>query len=302
MSGTALIAIDWGTTSARSYCLDDQGRVLDQRHLPLGISKIQDGQFVAAFAQLVAGWDDRVPCLACGMIGSRQGWVEAAYVACPASLEELARRLARAGNNALSIVPGLITRDARGIPDVMRGEETQILGAVKPSESAVAVLPGTHTKWARVERGVVVDFLTFMTGELYALLLAHSILGRLARPELPEAFPEAFERGARHGLEAGSLSHDLFMARTLALTSELLPAEVAPWLSGLLIGREVRDALPWASHQAAGSPLRIAGEASLCDRYVQVLQMAGIPTERSPADAAALGLWRIAGQAGMLHG
>jgi 2-dehydro-3-deoxygalactonokinase len=200
----------------------------------------------------------------------------------------------------LAIVPGLITRDARGIPDVMRGEETQLAGAVAADEHVIAILPGTHSKWARVENGVIVEFMTFMTGELYAVLLGHSILGRMATNSPATPLSPAFDRGVQHGLDSGSLTHDLFAARTLALTSELEPSDVEPWLSGLLIGREIRDAVPWARSGKADPPIRIIGEPSLCDRYTHALQAAGLSVKRGPADAAARGLWRIAGEAGLV--
>lgn len=300
MNSTALIAIDWGTTSARACRLDRAGQVLDQRSGPYGISQITDGRFAAALQALLGDWsDDPAPRIACGMIGSRQGWREAPYVTCPASLASLAGGIVKA--EGLSIVPGLLTRDPRNIPDVLRGEETQLLGAISPEEPrVVAVLPGTHSKWAIVERGTVVDFQTFMTGELYAVLLAHSILGRMAERSPEQLFGEAFDRGVKVGLEAAALTHDLFAARTLALTGELESTGVEPWLSGLLIGREIRDALPWAQQAAASSPIRIIGELSLCHRYARTLQAAGLAVERAPPDAAARGLWRIACQFGLI--
>src|SRR4029450_9608768 len=170
----------------------------------------EGGRYAEALAALLGDWaDDCAPRLACGMIGSRQGWVEAPYVACPASLDALATGLARVQTAALTIVPGLVTRDRHGVPDVMRGEETQLLGAVAADEAVLAVLPGTHSKWARVECGTVVDFATWMTGELFAALLDHSILGRMAeRGAAPS--PQAFARGVQRGLDDGALAHDIF--------------------------------------------------------------------------------------------
>src|SRR5207237_2719746 len=123
----------------------------------------------------------------------------------------------------LGIVPGVRTRDAEGMPDVMRGEETQILGALDPDAAqALAVLPGTHSKWALVERGRLAAFTTFMTGEVYAALIEHTILGRLAEPRPAPAFDApSFERGVVRGLAGGALLHDVFGARTLALFGEL---------------------------------------------------------------------------------
>jgi 2-dehydro-3-deoxygalactonokinase len=297
----ALTAIDWGTTSARAYRLDAAGQVIDERSGPYGISQITDGRFVQALQSLLGDWSsDTAPRIACGMIGSRQGWREAPYVSCPASLDSLAGGMMEI--ERLRIVPGLITRDQRGTPDVLRGEETQLLGAISPDESrVVAVLPGTHSKWAVVERGTVVDFRTYMTGELYSLLLAHSILGRMAQRSPDQASSTAFDRGLKEGLECEAITHDLFAARTLALTGALEKSDVELWLSGLLIGCEIRDGLHWSKHAQTSALVRIIGEASLSQKYLHALTRAGVRSEIGQADAATRGLWRIAKQAGFIR-
>lgn len=303
MSATALVAIDWGTSAARAWCLDGDGGVLDQRSVPLGVRHVRDGRFETALAKLLGDMPvGSAPRIACGMIGSRQGWVEAPYVDCPASLIALADRLVQAPLGALTIVPGVATRDAAGIPDVMRGEETQLLGAVAPDEpSVLAVLPGTHSKWARVEHGRVVDFTTFMTGELYAVLVEHSMLGRLAGHEPGRLSREALSRGVARGLDDGELSHDLFGARTLSLAGLLASDDVADWLSGLLIGREIRAARAWALRAGADPSLvRIIGSDALAERYALALGDAGALADRASHDAAARGLWRIALRAGLI--
>ncbi len=303
MSGTALIAIDWGTTSARAYRIGDDGAPLEARSAPLGVQQLRDGNFAAALSTLLGDWQAlRAPRLACGMIGSRQGWIEAPYLPCPAPFAELAAHLVRTPNAELAIVPGLTTRDAAAIPDVARGEETQLAGAVQHDEPPVlAVLPGTHSKWARVEAGCVVDFRTFMTGEIYAALLEHTILGRLA-DRAAAASESAFARGADRGLAEGELAHDVFGARTLALMGELAPGDVADWLSGLVIGREIRAARDWAvraGHNAGR--VRVIGTDLLVDRYRRALAQGGAIAEPGPPDAAARGLHRIAREAGILH-
>ena len=300
---TALIAIDWGTSAARGYRLSPAGDVLEARNGSLGIQAVPRGGYAEALASLVGDWrEDAVPIIACGMIGSRQGWVEAPYLACPASLGALARAVVHPAGVPLAIIPGLMTRDAANLPDVMRGEETQLVGSIGEIEDRVlAVLPGTHSKWARVERGTVVDFATFMTGELYAVLLEHSILGRMAERGTASAPNDAFDRGCARGLDAGGLTHDLFGARTLALTQELSPADVGEWLSGLLIGREIRDAHAWASRVGMeASRVRVVGSAALTGRYIRALGQADLVVERGPDAAAAHGMWQIASAAGLL--
>jgi 2-dehydro-3-deoxygalactonokinase len=282
---TALIAIDWGTSSARAYHLDGGGRILDQTSAPLGVQQVAAGGFPEALSVLLQGSVANVPLLACGMIGSRQGWLEAPYRECPADLAAIAAGLTAVPGTRLAIVPGLLYRDPDGVPDVLRGEETQILGALEGEAGSLAnrrviVLPGTHSKWARVGARGIEAFATFLTGELYAVLREHSILGRLAE---------------------AALSHDLFSARTLALTGALAPEGVADYLSGLLLGAEIAAARRWAQrHGVEGQAVTLVGDAALCERYRQALGYAGITASAAPADAAARGLWRIARHAGIL--
>jgi len=283
---TALVAIDWGTTSARAYRLDAAGEVRDAREAPLGIQQVRDG-FAQALTALLGDWAlDPAPRLACGMIGSRQGWIEAPYVDCPATPDALTRGIVRVADGALAIVPGLACRDRDGVPDVMRGEETQILGAVAGDSPALVVLPGTHSKWAIASRGTIETFSTYMTGEVYAVLRDHSILGRMAEGVTGAFAADAFARGVRAGLvengSAGALLHRLFGARTLALRSDLAPQETGDYLSGLLIGSEVAAGRDWARGRGlAAASILLVGSRALCERY-------------SAADAAARGLWRIA--------
>ena len=284
--------------------MDARGAVRDERSAPLGITQISSGRYDEALETLLGEWtSDRAPRLACGMIGSRQGWIEAPYVACPASLDALVGGITTVRESDLSIVPGLITRDRFGTPDVMRGEETQIAGAVASDEARVlAVLPGTHSKWACVERGVVVDFNTYMTGELYGVLLSHSILGRM-RAATPEGDSgAAFLRGVDRGLAADGITHAIFGARTLVLAGEMTGSEVGDWLSGVLIGAEIRAALAWAREERTGTArVRIIGDDHLAARYENALARGGVATDMADRHAAARGLWRIATQAGLLH-
>jgi 2-dehydro-3-deoxygalactonokinase len=299
-----LVAIDWGTSAARAYALDAQGVVRKERSLPLGILRIADGNFMEALLALCG--DDlpqRVPLLACGMIGSRQGWVEAPYRECPAGFAAIAAGLTPVPNASLLIVPGLLCRDADGVPDVMRGEETQIFGTLAECATGrhVVVLPGTHSKWAIVGADGIERFATFMTGEMYAVLREHSILGRLAS-DGNVADPGALARGVRMSLRHGAaLSHDLFSARTLALTGALASAGVADYLSGLLLGAEIAAARQWiAKHALDAVAVTLVGDAALCERYQRALKIAGMDANLGPVDAAARGLWRIATHAGLL--
>jgi 2-dehydro-3-deoxygalactonokinase len=298
-----LIAIDWGTSSARAYALDAHGVVVAERSAPLGVQRIADGNFLAALTTLCGGeLPTGVPLLASGMIGSRQGWAEAPYRECPAGFDAIARGLTTVPGAPLRIVPGLICRDATRVPDVMRGEETQIFGALADAsgEREVIVLPGTHSKWALVGARTIERFATFMTGEIYAVLREHSILGRLADDG---SDPEALALGVRASLREGAaLSHDLFSARTLALTGELASSGVADYLSGLLLGAEIAAARFWlAQHRLEVAAVTLVGDTSLCARYQRALQVAGIDSALGPTDAAARGLWRIATHSGLMN-
>ena len=235
-----------------------------------------------------------LPIMLSGMVGSRQGWVEAPYVACPAGAAEIAAAAtsvpaARIGR--VVVVPGLSARDARGAPDVMRGEETQILGALGAGGRAdgLFVLPGTHSKWARVEAGRIVDFATFMTGEVFAALKDHSLLGRLmAPPDATDAASAAdgFARGlaAAAALERpGDLLHAIFMTRTLGLFHELPAQGLADYLSGLLIGAEVL-----AGAQGAREAC-VVGSLGLTARYRAAGEALGVALAPAPENCATLG-------------
>lgn len=295
----ALIGLDWGSTHLRAYLFDENGTVRESRALPHGIRQLPAGGFAEAFDLAVRGWP-MLPTLACGMVGSRNGWREVPYLDTPTSVERLARHLIRldaTDGRPLHLVPGL--RDPSR-PDVMRGEETQIAGVLARQPAAARLLlPGTHSKWVRLDGGDVAGFATVMTGELYGLLRQHSILGAA----LPDACDDetAFRRGAvaaRDSGPAGALSR-LFSARALMLDGQLDAAAVPDYLSGLLIGEELRMALAagWAD---AGEAVVMVGEGPLCERYLHAAPIFGLHLTRAPDDTTAFGLWRIAAAAGLV--
>jgi 2-dehydro-3-deoxygalactonokinase len=302
MDDVRLLAIDWGTSSARAYALDAAGKVLRERSAALGVQRITDGRFAEALEELRGdSMQQAVPMIASGMIGSRQGWVEAPYCPCPAGFDAIAASLTSVPGAPLHIVPGLMCRGIDGMPDVIRGEETQVFGALSASagDRQVIVLPGTHSKWVIAGPGGIETFSTFMTGELYAVLREHSILGRLATDGTDSA---ALDRGVRHSLRSdAALTHDLFSVRTLALTEALAPSGVADYLSGLLLGAEIATARFWVARNGLEHmPVMLLGDAALSMRYRRALALAEIKSVLGPSDAAARGLWRIARHAGML--
>jgi 2-dehydro-3-deoxygalactonokinase len=306
--GASLIAIDWGTTRFRAWLVGGDGAILDRVDTAAGILSVAGGNFGSSFDQTVGPWLQRhggVPVVASGMIGSRQGWREAPYAECPAGARDLAGKLVSVtsplGQEAW-LVPGVMRTDDDGVPDVMRGEETQIVGCLTEGDPPrrLFVLPGTHSKWAIVEAGRITRFATFMTGELFALLRGHGILGRLMEGDQHD--PAAFRRGVEYGSKAGGgLLKRLFSVRTLALFERLPPSGVASYLSGLLIGREIAEAIAWVGspHVATTSPT-IVGSSTLAPRYAEALSQLGIESRTGSEEAAVAGIRRILAAAGPL--
>ncbi|KMO36471.1 2-keto-3-deoxy-galactonokinase [Methylobacterium variabile] len=287
-----MIAVDWGTSSARAYRLGPDGAVLERREGAGGILRVPEGGFPAALAGMIGDWlaagETRV--LLSGMVGSRQGWQEAPYLACPAGLDDLAGAVVPVpfADATVRLVPGLSAGDAAGVPEVMRGEEVQVFGALtRPDEDALLCLPGSHSKWVRVESGRIAGFSTSMTGEAFAALKDHTILGRMMTGTA-EPGP-AFEAGVARAAEAGGLLHHLFGTRTLGLFGRLAPEDGASYLSGLLIGHEVTSAL--ADGAATGlATVRLVGSGPLMALYGRAIVLAGGEAVAGDPDAAARGL------------
>jgi 2-dehydro-3-deoxygalactonokinase len=289
----ALLAVDWGTSSLRGALLDSSGAVLHAREFPLGILAVEPGEFENVFNTCFGDWM-QTPCLRClisGMAGSRQGWQEAPYCPCPAGFAELGPHLLWLQPGRIALVPGLSSIDASQTPDVMRGEEVQIFGAlhITGRDAATLVLPGTHSKWAQVQGGRVIRFETFMTGELFALLSQHSILAKTLN--LQGKFDRAaFVQGIDHSQKTGSLLHHLFAVRTLGLMAHLSSQALPSFLSGLLIGDELRS----QSQTVQNGPVIVIGSTALTMRYTLALEHLHIDCEALDAQATWTGLWALA--------
>jgi 2-dehydro-3-deoxygalactonokinase len=289
-----MIAIDWGTSSFRAYRLAPDGTIADKRRAELGILAVTDGKFAEALEGQVSDWleADAAPVVMSGMIGSRQGWKEAPYAQCPAGVKEIAAGMVevRWGSaRSAWIVPGLSCRDAQGVPDVMRGEETQLLGALDDvsERSAWVCLPGTHSKWARLEAAKIMRFATYMTGEVFAVMKAHSILGRMM--EDTRLDPVAFESGVLRARDSGGLLHHMFGVRARGLSGDLSDDESGAYLSGLLIGHELA-AIP----RLIGA-VYLLGAPQLTHLYAEALKCYGVDAGILDADAAVRGLFKLAG-------
>jgi len=299
----ALIGIDWGSTSLRAYLIASDGAVLAEHAAGKGASTLHGHPaFVAALDDVAGAWQKQnatLPLLACGMVGSQHGWLDVPYVRCPAGAADLAAGVRQPDDTPLRIVPGVLCDDGALPPDVMRGEETQIVGALahhaELADSCV-VLPGTHSKWTHVAQGRIVRFATHMTGELYAVLRQHSVLGRLMTPEV-QPDTDAFLRGVTAARDAGELGlpHQLFAVRSLGVTEQLPHAALAEYLSGLLIGHELRAGLAWrSSHALTGKPLALVGAPTLCERYRLALGHFGQPANLVLDNTAPAGLLALA--------
>ena len=320
-----LIALDWGTTSLRAYKFAANGHVLEQRSLTSGImqlpkaARVISGQICAdgfelAFDEACGDWLDAqpdLPVIACGMVGSAQGWREAAYRNTPANVATLGTSLQTVRSLRgvdVHIVPGVIQRSR--LPNVMRGEETQVLGVLQSLDAGsgsnlLIGLPGSHSKWVEVADGCIVHFDTFMTGEVFAVLSEHSILGRTQQPGAPFD-GAAFDRGVQVALSAdgdsGPLS-TMFSARSLGLTGELSAAAQADYLSGLLIGHELTALANVQRQRRAGVHLPsiiLIGNAQLCVRYSRALEACGFARVTLAEQATERGLWRLASAAGLI--
>ncbi|PUA16432.1 2-dehydro-3-deoxygalactonokinase [Glaciimonas sp. PCH181] len=338
MQHTQLIALDWGTSSLRAYRLGYRGEVLEQRSFPWGIMHLpavtaeeelafgDKAGFELAFRQACGDWiaaAPETPIIACGMIGSMQGWREAPYLTTPIAIDQIGKTLQAVQTNdglTVHIVPGLIQHT--DLPNVMRGEETQVIGALAISaekhkklvDDVLIGLPGTHSKWIRVHQHssepMIQHFDTFMTGEVYAALCAHTILGRTMQPETAFEFgaDDAANAAFLRGLEvaqtvagrAGVLS-TIFSSRTLGLTGALDGAGQREYLSGLLIGHEI--AVLRASLEEQAHPPRqiiLIGDTALCARYMKALEVYEISHAEVASQATERGLWMLAVQAELI--
>lgn len=275
------IAVDWGTTNRRAYLIDASGAQVDEMEDEQGILAVAPGQFHAGVQEIRARLGDR-PLLMGGMIGSNRGWVEAAYVPCPAAIGDLARNVRWIEGGRAGIVPGVSYRDeARA--DVMRGEEVQILGGVADGTipaDALICHPGTHNKWIVVEGGRIASFRTIMTGELFSLLRKHGILADLLAQEArPGA---AFDAGVRYGLAHDDLAAELFAIRARVLLGAAAREDAASYASGLLIGCDARVGLRVGPEKE----IIVVGRPELTSLYAHAISLGGRTTREVDGERA----------------
>ena len=284
----AFIAGDWGTSRLRLFLCDAGGAVLVRREGP-GIAEA-GARAPEIFAGLTADWDARLPAVLGGMVGSTIGWREAPYRACPAAPAAIAGAALRFANDGrqVAIIPGLSCINASGLFDVMRGEETQLLGALRLNPDLARgrqlfCLPGTHAKWALLEDGTVTRFQTALSGELFALLAQHSVLARGAGAV--SADHPAFAAGLAAARGEAGLLHLLFSTRSRQLSGEIPKEESASYLSGLIIGAEIDAALCLFAPQG---PIVLVCTPALAALYAAALGTYGLGAITLDGDDAVL--------------
>ncbi|RDK96008.1 2-dehydro-3-deoxygalactonokinase [Enterobacillus tribolii] len=280
------IAIDWGTTNFRAFLLEDE-RIIARLAEPCGLLSVENKQFGATLQRLLAPWlEERcaLPVVMAGMVGSQQGWQDVPYATLPAGAQNLVRgtyTFTTPWGSPAWIIPGVTGNSRYGQPDVMRGEEIQLLGLAQchPAQEHFALLPGTHSKHARMRQGEIVDFTTFMTGELFSLLCQHSLLGR----DLPEQEPHdpSFALGIDTASEGTPFSHLIFSARTRRLAGEIALPHIHSYLSGLLIGHELATV-------DGGQPAWVVGSSALTARYQQAAGRLGLKLNAVDGDTCFL--------------
>jgi 2-dehydro-3-deoxygalactonokinase len=244
----SIIGINWGSSNLRAYLIGADGQLIDAHEEPAGVATLQRDGMVTAADSLRARWPKAGHAYAAGMIGSNVGWVDAGYVACPAGADEVAQHLVatRIGSLDVRIVPGMAcVRPVDGAPDVMRGEETELLGLLGAGDidpDAIVALPGTHTKWIQLRGGRVESFMTAMSGELFDRLASGGLLASVLEGPggVGPAFLEGVRAGANGALGLGAL---LFGVRARVIRGMLERADSSSYLRGVLVGAEIGDAM-----------------------------------------------------------
>jgi len=288
----SLVAVDWGTSHLRVWLLDKNGRVLAEHRSDEGMGATAREQFHAVLERHLSemGVPADIPVVMCGMVGARQGWVEAPYLAVPAALADIATKAVRIPGIARSIriMPGLSKTDSDA-PDVMRGEETQLLGLNRlapVSGDRFVCMPGTHSKWAHIRDGTVVDFASFMTGEAYAVFSRHSVLRHSMSAEGVDPASPVFREAVRASLDSpADILARLFSIRPAGLLLDLGAADASARLSGYMIGQEIAGA---RARFELPDHLDLVGGESLGTLYAEALKVAGINCDRYDSDALAI--------------
>ena len=286
-----LIAIDWGSTSRRSYLVAEDGTVINQQNDQKGVLSMVAEDYPSAIIEVRRAFGD-LPVVISGMAGSRHGWIETQYLPAPATISDLARCAVAVGDMACWVLPG-VSYNGPGSPDVMRGEEVIVLGALAaglvPADAQVCQ-PGTHNKWITTEDGRIVSLRTAMTGELFALLRTSGTLAPFLGGTV--RIDDGFRLGVTRSLRERDLLGALFGARASVLLGQLDPAIAASYVSGVLIGADVAHA-----GDCGTGAVHVIGEGELATLYAAALAEAGmlaVPIDSNAAFVAgATAVWRL---------
>ena len=295
---TPLLLIDWGSTNLRAKLVVDS-RVAETRESADGIRSCLGADFDGILESLCGDWKATHPALRVymsGMIGSREGWLEAPYVSAPAGVRDLANRVVTVKSRtfgSIHLVPG-VRQDApdNATTDVMRGEETQVAGLLTdlPHDGATVCLPGTHSKWVHCRDGRIESFRTFPTGEAFALLTRDSLIAGSAGGGSPDPASPAFARGLELSGKGGGLLHHLFLGRTEMLADRVAPADLPALISGLLIGHEIREAVK----VCPDPPVYLIGDSAAARATARALEWLGIESAVVRDDVHLQGMMMIA--------
>jgi 2-dehydro-3-deoxygalactonokinase len=302
MAGVPFVAGDWGTSRLRLFLCDARGVVLDAIDGP-GISAVTL-PFDQLFESLMRPWESRYGRLAavlCGMIGSSIGWAQTPYIACPADPEKIIDGCSALRAGGVHIVPGVRCVNRLQAPDFMRGEETQILGAVTLDPTLrqgrrLLCLPGTHTKWVLLEEGIISEFITAPTGEVFGALRDHSVLVPGDSRSEPVDGGGAFEQGIKRFNDSPQTQvlHRLFECRSRMLNGELSAPHTAAFLSGLLIAADVSGALQEFANSIPEATVYLIGEPRLTRLYAAALSQQSCSAQHLEGVASSLaGLTRV---------
>ncbi len=284
------VGVNWGSTNFRAYLIGADGAVIEDYAAPAGIVSLDRAGMAATMDALATRWPNSGPIYASGMIGSNVGWTEVPYAEAPAGCADLATAAVSTtiGNVPVHIVPGIACRRSfDGEPDILRGEEIELMGlaALRAVDGWVA-LPGTHTKWARLEQGRVIDFFTSMSGEIFDRLTAKGLLASIVAGEAVDGaiFLKGVAAGRARRLSLGTL---LFGARAQVVRGALAKVDAASYIRGLLIGSEIADAM--AVYPTVGEAvIPLIGNRALCQLYASALAAAGMTGELIDSRAACL--------------
>jgi len=275
---TEIVGVNWGSSNFRAYRIAADGSAIDEYAAPAGVASLDRAGMAAQIEALAARWPDHGPIYASGMIGSNIGWAEVPYAEAPAGLGEMAEAATpvEIGSAQVRIVPGIACRRAFDDgPDILRGEEIELLGLAElAGVDGLVALPGTHTKWARLKEGRIVDFFTSMSGEMFDRLTTQGLLASIVEGEASDgaAFLDGVAAGRGRGLGLGTL---LFGARARVIRGDLPRADAASYIRGLLIGSEIADALA-VYPGLAGSTVPLVGNGPLCRLYASALASIGV--------------------------